>query len=144
MPLGRGGLADAVDSDEHVELTCFRTDLGRVEMKVANRRGCELLLGRLVTLEVRQAADAMPLQTARPRGAGQVRQRGLQGIQAVIKRQPRMLAKRDQQRFCLRRQACGAGWLRAHGRIVPGVRCGHFATGWGGKSSRLAGVAMRA
>jgi hypothetical protein len=102
-----------------MELPFFRAPLGDGKRAVAERLGLTLLLPRLRAGHSRSAAAAVPLPTALQCGSGQVRQRGLQGIQAVIKRQQRMLAKGDKQRFFLHRQDGGAWWLRAHGRIVP-------------------------
>jgi hypothetical protein len=92
-PLGIGELADAVDRDAQVQLPCCCTDLGNGEVIVAKRIRFDLLLGRLVPLDVRPAADAMPLQTAMERGSGQVRQRRVQRLAAVIQRQPRVSTK---------------------------------------------------
>ncbi len=60
----------------------------------------------------------MPLQAVMPCRSSQVRQRGLQGTQAVIQRQQRVVATRDHQSFFLQRQYGGAWWFRAYGRIV--------------------------
>ena len=53
----------------------------------------ELLLGRLGALHIRQALNPVTLQAAMQRRARQVRDRGLEGIKAVIQRQERVPAE---------------------------------------------------
>jgi hypothetical protein len=84
VSLGIGKLAGAVDGDKHVELAFFCPYCGNINVEVAERRGLERLLLRLVTCRIWQAADAMPLKATVQRRSCQVRLRGLQGIQAVI------------------------------------------------------------
>jgi hypothetical protein len=72
-----------------------------IEMKVADRITLELPLGWFVTLGLRQAVDAMPLQEAVQRRTREMWNSGLEGIEAIIERQERVLAKGDDQRFFL-------------------------------------------
>ena len=51
----------AIDGDEHVQLALFGPHLGDVDVEVADRVAFELLLRRLVTFDIRQAADAVAL-----------------------------------------------------------------------------------
>src|SRR6476661_4163275 len=60
----------------------------------------------------------MPLEEAMQRGAGQARNRRLQGIEAIIEGQQGPLAKRDNQRFLGGRQDGRMGGLRPHRRVV--------------------------
>jgi hypothetical protein len=60
----------------------------------------------------------MTFQATMQRGACEVWERRLQGIQTVIQRQQCRLAKRDNQRFLLQRQGGGTRLLRAHRRIM--------------------------
>jgi hypothetical protein len=83
----KGELAGAVDSYEQPQLAFFRPHLGDVDVKVADWVGLEALLLRLVALHRRQAADAVPLQAAVQRRARQMRDAGLEGVEAVIQRQ---------------------------------------------------------
>ena len=113
-----GVLGGAVHSHEEVELALLGADLGDVDVEVADRIGLEGLLGRLVAGDLGQAADAVALQATvqgRPR---QVRDRRLQGIEAVIERQQCVLAEGDDHRLFLGRQNRRARGLRTHRRIV--------------------------
>ena len=64
MQLDEGELGGAVDGDEQVELAFFGPHLGDVDVEVADRVALELLLRRLVALDLRQPADAVALQAA--------------------------------------------------------------------------------
>ena len=64
MKLDEGELRGAIDPDEEVELAFLGTDLGDVDVEVADRVRLELLLGRLVADHVGQSADVVALQTA--------------------------------------------------------------------------------
>jgi Ser-tRNA(Ala) deacylase AlaX len=57
----------------------------------------------LVALDLWQAGDAVALQAAMQRRAGQMRQRCLQGIKAIVDQQERVPAKGDDDRFVLDR-----------------------------------------
>src|SRR6516225_6998583 len=64
MELGEGELGGPINRDEQVELAGFGADLGNVDVEIADRIGLELALVRLVALYLRQARDAVPLQTS--------------------------------------------------------------------------------
>jgi hypothetical protein len=81
-----GKFACTVNGDKQVELAFFRADLRDVDMDVAKGIWLELFLRRFIAFHIRQAVDAMPLQAAMEGGSGQMRQRRLQRIQAVIER----------------------------------------------------------
>ena len=119
MPCGIGKVAGPVQGNHQGERACFRAHRRDRELAVADRRGLELLLGRLLAPQGRSAAEAMPLQAARQRGAGHVRPRGWHCRQAVITRHQCVLATRAHQRCCRHRQYGGARWLRTHRGIVP-------------------------
>ena len=53
----------------------------------------EAPLGGFVALNLGQAADAVTLQAAVQAGAGQMRDRGLQAVKAVVQRQQRVTAE---------------------------------------------------
>ena len=57
----------AVDGYEQVELALGGPHLGQIDVEEADRIGVELLPARLVPLDLRQAADAMALQTTMKR-----------------------------------------------------------------------------
>jgi hypothetical protein len=109
-----GELARAVDGHEQAQLALLGADLGDVEVEVADRIGGEALLLRLVALDLGQAADAVPLQAAVQAGARQVRDRGLEAVEAVVERQERMPPEGDDDGFLLRREHGRAGVLRPH------------------------------
>src|SRR5262249_61530117 len=68
---------------------------GDVDVEVADRVCLELALYAIAVPDVREPRDAVPLQAAVQGRARQMRDRRLKGIQAVVERQQRMLAKRD-------------------------------------------------
>jgi hypothetical protein len=92
-------------------------------MEEADRIAVELLPPGLVAFHVGQPADAMAFQTTMKRRPGQVRDRGLQGVEAVVQRQERVLAKRDEDGLLLHRQNRRPrhGWPSPaiRGRVVP-------------------------
>jgi hypothetical protein len=98
--LSDGELGRPVDTHEEKKLSLGRLHLGDVDvdrasgsppvrepLARANRIPLELLPTWLVALDIRQARDAMPLQAPMQRRSGQVRDRGLQSIKAIIQRQ---------------------------------------------------------
>jgi hypothetical protein len=113
-------LASAVDGHEQAQLALFRAHLGDVDVEIANGVGGEALAHRLVTLDLGQAADAMPLEAAVQRRARQVWDRRLEGVETVVQRQERVPAEGEDDRLLLRREHGGAGVLGTH----PGIGCG--------------------
>jgi hypothetical protein len=61
------------------------------------------LLGGSVALDLRQPTDSVPCQATVQGRAGQVRDGGLQAVEAVVQRQERVPAKRDDDRLFLGR-----------------------------------------
>ncbi len=96
-------LGGSIDGDEQVELAFGGSHLSQIDVEEADRIGVELLSARSVTLDLGQAADAMAFQATMKRRAGELWDRGLQGVQAVVEWQQRMLAKRDDDGFLLNR-----------------------------------------
>src|SRR5215475_9717430 len=94
MQLGEGELRGPIDGDKEVEPALRGSYFGDVDVKVADRVGLELALYAIAVPDVREPRDAVPLQAAVQGRACQVRDRRLKGIQAVVERQQRMLAKR--------------------------------------------------
>ena len=64
VQLGEGELRRPVDGNEEVEPAFLRPDLGNIDVEVADRVALELGAPRLVTVRVRQSADAMALEAA--------------------------------------------------------------------------------
>ena len=78
MELNEGELGRAVDGDEQVEPPFRRVDLSQIDVKVAERIGLEARAFGLVAVDFRQPADAVALEAAMKRRAGQVWDRGLE------------------------------------------------------------------
>lgn len=87
VQLDEGELGGPVDGHEQIEPALLGADLGNVDVEVTDRIGLELAPVRLVALDLWQAGDAVALQAAMQRRPRQMRQRCLQGIKAVVKRQ---------------------------------------------------------
>ncbi len=120
MQLGKGHFAGAVDGHKKVLLAFFGLDLGEIDVQVADGVVLELLFrGALPLLVQRQATDAVALEAAVQRGAGQARNRGLQRVEAIVQGQQRVPTKGHGDGFLLgaehRRHR-----LRAHARIGCG------------------------
>ena len=64
VQLGEGELGGAVDGNEEVELAFLGPHLGDVDVEVADRVGLEVLAPGLVSVDVGQPGDSMPLQAA--------------------------------------------------------------------------------
>jgi len=97
-------LRGSVDGHQQVELAFGRSHLGQVDVEEADRIGSEPFPASLVALDLGQAADAVTFQTTMKRRAGELRDRGPQGIQAVVERQQCVPAKRDDDSFLFHRQ----------------------------------------
>ncbi len=61
VELGHRELARAVNADKEIELALGGLHVGDVDVEEADRVGLELLPLRLVTLDIRQTRDAVPL-----------------------------------------------------------------------------------
>ena len=87
-------MTSAVDSHKKILATFFRVHLGKINVQVANGIVFKLFLWcGLPVFAQRQAAHAVALKTAVQGRAREVRDGLLQGIQTVIERQQRVLAK---------------------------------------------------
>ena len=64
MKLDIGKLAGSVDGNKEMKLAFCRSDLGNVDMEVANRIGLELLLWSLVAFNIWQPFNTMALKAA--------------------------------------------------------------------------------
>ena len=60
-------LGGSVDRHEEVELALLGTNLGDVDVEIADRVGLEFALVGQVAIDLRQARDAVTLQTAMQR-----------------------------------------------------------------------------
>ena len=102
--LDHSELRRSIDGHEQVELAFGGPDLGQVDVEEADRIDVELLPPGLVALDFRQTADAMTLQASVKRGAGELRNRRLESVEAVVQRQQRVLAKRHDDGLLLHRK----------------------------------------
>ena len=118
MQLGEGELGCPVHGDEQVELALVGPDLGNIDVEVADGIALERLFGGLVAGDLGQAADAVALQTAVKRRPGQVRERRLECIEAVVQRQQGMPAEGDDNGLFLRTQNRRTNRLRSHRRVL--------------------------
>ena len=90
MQLDESEFRRSVDGDEQVELALRSSNLGDVDMKIADRIGLEFAFGRGFAFDLRQPGDPVALQTPVKRRARQMRDGGLQSVQAVVERQQSM------------------------------------------------------
>ena len=129
VQFGKRHLAGAVDGHKKVLLAFFGLDLGEIDVQVTDGIVLEFLFRRALPVFVqRQSADAVPLKTAVQGRARQVRNRGLQRVQAVVERQQRVLPKSDGHRLLLDGEH-GRGRHRPH----RGVRCGRAFAPFGNR-----------
>lgn len=87
MHLHESELGSAVDGDQKIELALRRAHLRNIDMEVADWIGLELLAPGTVSFHIGKPGNIVPLQAAMQRRAGQIWDRGLQRIQAVVERQ---------------------------------------------------------
>jgi hypothetical protein len=83
-------LRRSVDRDNEVELALSGSNLGDVDMKIADWIGLEFAFGGGFAFDLRETGDPMALEAAVQRRARQMRDGGLQGIKAVVERQQSM------------------------------------------------------
>jgi len=88
--LSDGELGRPVDTDEEKELALGRLNFGDVDVEEAYGVALELLPCGLVSIDIRKARNAMTLRAPVQCGPCQVRDRRLQGIEAVIQWQQRV------------------------------------------------------
>jgi hypothetical protein len=88
--LDEGELRRSIDGDEQVELALRSSNLGEVDMKVADRIGLEFAFGGGFAFDPRQPGDPVALQTPVKGRARQMRDGGLQSVLAVVERQQSM------------------------------------------------------
>ena len=97
--LNDGKFAGPVNGYEHKELAFRSLHLGDVDVEEADRVALELRPRGLVAINVRQAGNPVSLEAPVQRRPCQMRDRGLQSIEAVVQRQQRVTSKRDDRRL---------------------------------------------
>jgi hypothetical protein len=95
MHLDEGDLRRSVDGDDEGEPALRGSNLGEVDMKIADRIGREFAFGRGFAFDLGQPGDPVALQTPVKGRAGQMREGGLQGIKAVVERRQAMPSERN-------------------------------------------------
>ena len=88
--LDDGELRGPIDGDEEIELALRSSNPGDVDMEIADRIGLEFAFGGGFAFDLGQPGDPVALQTPVKRRAGQMRDGGLQSVQAVVERQQSM------------------------------------------------------
>jgi hypothetical protein len=83
-------LGSAIDGDEEIEFALRGLHFGDVNMEEADRIGLELPPRLFVAFHLGQSADAVALEAAMQRRARQMRDRRLQGVEAIVERQQSM------------------------------------------------------
>ena len=100
-------------------------------MKIADRIGLELALGRSFAFDLRQARDPMALEAAMQRRARQVRDGRLQSVKAIIERQQRMPSKATTTASSSTDRTVDRGSFGPVGRSEAEARFRHLATVFG-------------
>ena len=95
VQLDEGELRRSVDRDDEIELALSGSNLGDVDMEIADRIGLELALRRSFAFDLGQPRDPVALQTPVKGRARQMRDGGLQSVKAVVERQQSMPSEGD-------------------------------------------------
>jgi hypothetical protein len=106
------GIAGVAPLEVRKRKALGRLDLRDVDVKEADGVALELLPLGFVALDIRKPRDAVTLQAAMQRRPRQVRDRWLQGIEAVVQRQERVPSKGDDCRLLFLGQDRRARFLR--------------------------------
>ena len=110
-----------VDSNEQIKFTFFRAYFCNVDMEVANRVFFEFFLYRLIAFGIWQSVDAMSWKAAVQSWPGQVGNRGLKRVQAIIQRQQLCLRNATQMASSSFIKTLDTGSLGTHRRIMDKV-----------------------
>jgi hypothetical protein len=87
MSSTNSALRSAADVDEERELALGGPHLGQVDEEETDRVAVEFPSAALVAFYLGQTADIVSFETTMKRRSGQLRDRGLQGVETVLKRQ---------------------------------------------------------
>lgn len=102
MHLDEGELRSPVDGDEEVKLALLGANLRDIDVEVADRVRLELLAPGPAAIYVGKPGDFVPLQAAMQRRPGQLRDRGLQRVEAIVEREQGMPPKGNHNGFLLK------------------------------------------
>ena len=122
MQFDEGELRGPINRDDEMEPALRGSDLGDVDMEIADRVSLELTLGRSFAFDPRQQRDSMTLQATMQRRARQMRDRRLQGVKAIVERQQRTMASSSTDR------TVDLGFFGPVGRSKTEARFLHLAT----------------
>jgi hypothetical protein len=93
--LGHSKFVRAVESDEEMDLALGRLHVCGINVKEPDRIALELLAPRLVPCQIREVRNSIPLQAPVQRGACQLCDSRLQGMDTIVQRQQRMTPECD-------------------------------------------------
>lgn len=108
-----------------------RADLGNAAVNVAHGVTRKALRLGFVAFYLGSSTDAVPIQATRQRGPGQVRDRRLQAIEAIVERGRRVPPEGDDDRTLFDRKHAGAQLLGPIRAAAVLVRLCPFCTGVG-------------
>ena len=104
VDLDEGELRRSVDGNDEVELAVSGSNLGEVDMKIADRIGLEFAFGRGFAFDLGQPGDPVALQTPVKGRARQMRNGRLQSVEAIVERKQRMPSESADNGLFLARQ----------------------------------------
>ena len=113
MQLDESELRGSIDGDEEIELALGGSNLGDVDMEIADRIGLELAFRRGFAFDLRKPGDPVALQTAMKGRTRQMRDGWLQSVEAVVERQQGMPPESDDHSLLLDGQDRRPRLLRA-------------------------------
>src|SRR5690606_29566238 len=118
--LSEGELGSSVDGYEEIKPAFSRMHLGNVNVEIADRIALELLLWLFVASDLRQPRNTVALKASMQRRTRQMGDGRLECIKAIIERQHRMPAERDNDGFLLRRKDRRVRLLRTSRQVRLG------------------------
>jgi len=104
MQFDEGELRGPVDCDDEMELALSGSNLGDVDMEIADRVGLEFALGRGFAFDLRKPRNPVALKTAMQRRARQMRNCRLKRVETVVERQQSMPSEGDHDRLLFNSQ----------------------------------------
>ena len=113
-------LGGAINSHKEFELALLGSDMADVQMKVADGICLETLLGWLA-FRLRQAVDAMALETVMKGRPGQMRDRILQRVKTVIQRQKGLSTEGHNKAFFFFAEHSGSALFRSHRQVFDRI-----------------------
>jgi hypothetical protein len=136
----KGELRGPVDGDEEIEFAFGGSNLGNIDVELSNRISLELPLRRRFPFNLGQPRDSTAPQAAMQGRAGQMRNRRLKRVEAVVERQKRMPRKAMITASSSTARTVDPASLGPVGRSETEVRFFHLATVLGLIPCRLASV----